>query len=131
MSHYYRSQWFDWRCVDGTYPGIVKGDPVFDSVAKSFKAQVGVLVKIVDHANVLPATIFLLQHLKFKNKSSSKQQCSLFRCCSNVAIYLRQIPVVQSHNRSDVVLQQMIDQVVVVLHPLFVHMFGWKMGSKS
>lgn len=71
------------------------------------------------------------------NKECRKQQCCLFKCCfffllscknkrNQNVVYLRQIPVVESNNGSDVVLQQMIDQVVVVLHSLFVHMFGWK-----
>lgn len=43
-----------------TYPWIVESDPVLDSVAKSFKAQVGKVIEIIDHAYVLPSTVFLL-----------------------------------------------------------------------
>lgn len=46
-----------------TYPGIVEGDPVFHPVSESLEAQVGKLIEVVDHADVLPAAIFLLQHL--------------------------------------------------------------------
>lgn len=46
-----------------TYPRIVEGDPVFHSVSKPLEAQVGKVVEVVDHADVLPAAIFLLQHL--------------------------------------------------------------------
>lgn len=46
-----------------SYPRIVEGDPVFDSIAKSLKAQVGKIVEEVDHTCILPTSIFLLQNL--------------------------------------------------------------------
>lgn len=42
------------------YPRIVESDPVLDSVAKSFKAQVGIFIEMIDHAYILPSSIFLL-----------------------------------------------------------------------
>lgn len=47
-----------------THPGVVEGDPVLHSVPKTFKTQVGEFVEVADHAGVLPAAIFLLQHLR-------------------------------------------------------------------
>lgn len=49
----------DWSELQ-TYPRIIESDPVLDSVAKSLKAQVGKVVEIIDHAYILPSTIFLL-----------------------------------------------------------------------
>lgn len=46
-----------------TYPRIVERHPVFDSVSKALKAQTGKVIKVVHHADVLPAAILLLQHL--------------------------------------------------------------------
>lgn len=45
------------------YPWIVESDPVLDSVAKFLKAQVSKFIEIIDHAYILPSTIFLLQDL--------------------------------------------------------------------
>lgn len=50
--------------VHFAYPWVVKGDPVFYPITKSLKAQIGVIVKEIDHAVVLPTTIFLLKNLK-------------------------------------------------------------------
>ncbi len=47
-----------------SYPRIVEGDPVFDSIAKSLKAQIGKIVEEIDHTVILPTSIFLLQNLK-------------------------------------------------------------------
>lgn len=47
-----------------TYPWIIEGDPVLYSVAKSFKAQVSKFIEMIDHAYILPSTIFLLQDLE-------------------------------------------------------------------
>lgn len=46
------------------YPWVVKGDPVFYPITETLKAQVGVVIKEVDHAAVLPSTIFPLKNLK-------------------------------------------------------------------
>lgn len=46
------------------YPWVVKGDPVFYLITKSFKAQVGIIIKEIDHTAVLPTTVFLMKSLK-------------------------------------------------------------------
>lgn len=43
-----------------TYPWIVESHPVLDSVAKFFKAQACKFIEMIDHAYILPSTIFLL-----------------------------------------------------------------------
>lgn len=47
-----------------THPWVVKSDPLFYPITKSLKAQVGIVIKKIDHAAVLPTTIFLLKNLK-------------------------------------------------------------------
>lgn len=46
-----------------TYPGVAKSNPVFDTITKLLKTQICVIIKIIDHAYVLPATILLLESL--------------------------------------------------------------------
>lgn len=68
-----------YMCECNTYPWIVERDPVLDSVAESFKAQVGKFIEIIDHAYILPSTIFLLQDLeKQRIREPSKDES----CCN-------------------------------------------------
>ena len=48
------------------YPWIVECYPVFNPVSKSLEAEVGKVVEVVDHADVMPSPVFLLQHLQPK-----------------------------------------------------------------
>lgn len=51
-------------CLFWAYPWVVEGDPIFDAVTKSLKAQVCKLIEMVDHAYILPSAIFFLQNLE-------------------------------------------------------------------
>lgn len=67
-----RRQWKSKR----QYPWVIKSDPVFHSVSKSFKTKTGKVIKVVHHADVLPTSKFLLQNLlKPKNRNSCWQFC--------------------------------------------------------
>lgn len=44
---------------------------------------------------------------------------------------LREIPVIQSYNGSDLAAQQMINQIVVVLNSSFVDMISWELNVKN
>lgn len=52
-----------------TYPWVIESYPVFHTVSKSLEAEVGIVVKVINHADVLPPSIFLLQNLSNDNNS--------------------------------------------------------------
>lgn len=54
-----------------SHPGVVEGDPVLHSASKPLETKVGKVVEVVDHGDVLPAAMFLLQHLRRKQSQKS------------------------------------------------------------
>lgn len=46
-----------------TYPRIAECNPVFHTVTKLLKTQICIIIKIINHAYVLPATILFLENL--------------------------------------------------------------------
>lgn len=113
-----------------SYPWVVESDPIFHTIAESFKAQVGIVIEDIDHAAVLPPTIFLLQNLEMQ-KNSEAVWCNLLmdnyipRQNMQIVVtsklllvwsYLGQIPMIEGYNRCDLILQERIDEVVIVLY---------------
>lgn len=76
-----------------TYPRVVEGDPVLDPVAEPLKAQAGKVIEVVDHADVLPASVLLLQHLRNEKRSFSLAGPSGSGVLSNCN------PFAEPHNR--------------------------------
>lgn len=45
------------------YPRIAERNPVFHTVTKLLKTQICIIIKIINHAYILPATILFLENL--------------------------------------------------------------------
>ena len=119
-----------------TYPWVIESDPVFHAVAKSFEAQIGKLVEVIDHADILPPAIFLLQDLsKYSEKNQDRDADNLEKPEDNIEdgsvrnTYLGEIPVIKGDDRSDLVLQKIVNQVIVILDSFFIHMVSYKYNT--
>lgn len=50
------------------YPRITESNPVFHTVPKSLKAQVGIITEVVGHAHVLPPAVLGLEQLQTEGR---------------------------------------------------------------
>lgn len=46
-----------------TYPGVTKSNPVFHTITKLLKTQICIIIEIIYHAYILPATVLFLENL--------------------------------------------------------------------
>mmetsp|Transcript_39099 Transcript_39099/g.104817 ORF Transcript_39099/g.104817 Transcript_39099/m.104817 type:complete len:257 (+) Transcript_39099:1292-2062(+) len=81
----------------GRAPGLVERDPVLHAVSEALKADLGVVLEIVDDLRAEPSAVLLVEALW-------------------------QIPVVDGHQRGDLVRDELVDQIVIKLHSFGVHL---------